>query len=205
MPLETLFPTRLYRAALQRRGAAALNAQILHEAEVLAEDDGAGRIWSRDHYPGGYTSYGSVSRLQTISPTFARLERLLDGHVRRFARALDFDLNGRTLSMTDCWINRMPAGVAHGLHLHPNATVSGTYYVAVPKGSPGLKFEDPRLERMMAAPPRRPGMRRSNRPWIVMPAKAGEVLLFESWLRHEVTANPVAETRVSVSFNYNWF
>jgi len=66
MPLETLFPTRLYRAALQRRGAAALNAQILREAEVLAEDDGAGRIWSRDHYPGGYTSYGSVSRLQTI-------------------------------------------------------------------------------------------------------------------------------------------
>jgi len=102
----------------------------------LAEDDGAGRIWSRDHYPGGYTSYGSVSRLQTISPTFARLERLLDGHVRRFARALDFDLKGRTLSMTDCWINLMPAGVAHGLHLHPNATVSGTYYVAVPKGSP---------------------------------------------------------------------
>jgi hypothetical protein len=31
------------------------------------------------------------------------------------------------------------------------------------------------------------------------------VFLFESWLRHEVVANPVAAERVSVSFNYNWF
>jgi uncharacterized protein (TIGR02466 family) len=38
-----------------------------------------------------------------------------------------------------------------------------------------------------------------------MPATAGHVFLFESWLRHEVPANPVNAERVSVSFNYNWF
>jgi uncharacterized protein (TIGR02466 family) len=37
------------------------------------------------------------------------------------------------------------------------------------------------------------------------PVAAGNVILFESWLRHEVSANPVAEDRVSISFNYNWF
>jgi hypothetical protein len=31
------------------------------------------------------------------------------------------------------------------------------------------------------------------------------VTLFESWLRHEVPANPVTGVRVSVSFNYSWF
>jgi uncharacterized protein (TIGR02466 family) len=35
-------------------------------------------------------------------------------------------------------------------------------------------------------------------------AAAGAVVLFESWLRHEVPANPGAE-RISVSFNYGWF
>ena len=41
--------------------------------------------------------------------------------------------------------------------------------------------------------------------WFLVPAEAGNVVLFESWLRHEVPANPVAAHRVSISFNYNWF
>jgi uncharacterized protein (TIGR02466 family) len=77
--------------------------------------------------------------------------------------------------------------------------------VNVPRGSPGLKFEDPRLERMMASPPRLARVRMENRRWVVVPAVAGQVVLFESWLRHEVPSNPVAGDRVSVSFNYNWF
>lgn len=80
--------------------------------------------------------------------------------------------------------------------------VSGTYYVRTPPGSAGLKFEDPRLERFMAAPPRRRTARRELRSWVVVPARAGRVVLFESWLRHEVPASRTASERVSISFNY---
>ena len=99
----------------------------------------------------------------------------------------------------------MGRGAVHGLHLHPLSTLSGTYYVAVPAGAPALKFEDPRLERFMAAPPRLARARRANRPWVTVGAAAGRVVLFESWLRHEVTPNPLAAERVSISFNYSWF
>ena len=198
----TLFPTMIYTAPLAARGAVAFNLQLLREAHQLRLDDGAGRRWSESSYPGGYTSYGSASRMQTMSPTFAALERKLARHVGSYARSLDFDLAGRELSMTDCWVNLMPRGVVHGLHLHPLSTISGTYYVQVPKGSPGVMLEDPRLDRMRAAPPRR---RDSNRPWVVVPAVAGHVILFESWLRHEVAANPSRTERVSISFNYAWF
>jgi uncharacterized protein (TIGR02466 family) len=143
--------------------------------------------------------------MHQLSPTFASLERELNRHVAAFARSLELDLSGRELSMTDCWVNIMPRQVVHGLHLHPLSTISGTYYVVTPKGSPGLKFEDPRLDRFMAAPPRRSTARPENRPWVIMPAEAGKVLLFESWLRHEVPPNPVAAERISISFNYNWF
>jgi uncharacterized protein (TIGR02466 family) len=105
--------------------------------------------------------------------------------------------------MTDCWINMMPRGVTHGLHLHPLSTISGTYYVRTPKGVPGLKLEDPRLDRFMAAPPRRADA--GQQPWLTMPVAAGSLLLFESWLRHEVPPNTAAAERVSISFNYNWF
>lgn len=203
--LQSLFPTRILAAPLQRQADAAFNRQLLRECLQLREDDAAGRVWSKTNYLGGFTSYGSVSRMHQVSPTFARLAKRIDRHVARFAKALQFDLRDRQLEMTDCWVNIMPQGVVHSLHLHPLSTFSGTYYVQTPRGVPGLKFEDPRLDRYMAAPPRLPDADLINRPWVIMPATAGSLLLFESWLRHEVMPNPVARERISISFNYSWF
>jgi uncharacterized protein (TIGR02466 family) len=208
MGTELLFPTLVYRAALHSRGpraAAALNARLLKECQQLRLDDGAGRRWSARHYPHGYTSYGSAHHMQRQSPTFARLAREIDRHVARFARGLQFSLGARRLAMTDCWVNIMGRGAVHGLHLHPLATISGVYYVRVPAGAPGLKLEDPRLARFMAAPPRARRARRVNRQWVTLPARTGQLVLFESWLRHEVPPHRAARERVSISFNYNWF
>jgi uncharacterized protein (TIGR02466 family) len=205
MSIELLFPTPVYRAALRARGTAALNVRLLRECRQLRSDDAAGRRWSAHHYLNGYTSYGSAHRMQRLSPTFAALARQLDRHVARFARQLEFALGARSLVMTDCWVNIMGRGAAHGPHLHPHATISGVYYVAVPTRAPGLKLEDPRLERFMAAPPRARDAQRRNRPWITIPARTGQLVLFESWLRHEVLPNRDARERVSISFNYNWF
>jgi uncharacterized protein (TIGR02466 family) len=141
--------------------------------------------------------------MHQLSPTFAKLERSLKRHVGAFARALEFDLEGRELTMTDCWVNIMPQQVVHGLHLHPLSTISGTYYVQTPKDCAGLKFEDPRLDRFMAAPPRRTDAQ--AKPWVLVPAEAGQVVLFESWLRHEVPPNASRTPRISISFNFNWF
>jgi uncharacterized protein (TIGR02466 family) len=203
MAVHALFPTFVYAAPVHPRGWRALNAKLQRECRQLRADDAAGRRWSAMNYPGGYTSYDSASRMHRLSPTFAELERRIDRHVRAFARTLELDLAQRPLEMTDCWVNIMPRNVAHGLHLHPLSTISGTYYVSTPRGSPGLKLEDPRLERFMAAPPRR--ARSRQRPWVVVPAEAGKVVLFESWLRHEVPPNPVGGERISISFNYSWF
>ncbi len=202
MSIERLFPTQIYTC--RPAAAAGLRPRLLRETRQLRLDDASGRRWSARNYPGGYTSYGSACRMHRLSPTFAALERAIDPHVRAFARALELDLTGRPLAMTDCWVNIMPRGTAHGLHLHPLATISGTFYLKTPRGCAALKIEDPRLDRMMAAPPRRSRTSRANRPWVPIPAQAGALVLFESWLRHEVPANPAGE-RVSISFNYGWF
>ncbi len=204
MSVHTLFPTRVYTTKLVR-SADTLNARLLRECRQMREEDRAGHVWSETNYPGGYTSYSSLSRLHRMSPTFEALEKRIDRHVRAFARALEFDLTGRKLVMTDCWANVMTRQVVHGLHLHPLASVSGTYYVRTPRGCSGLKFEDPRLDRFMASPPRKSRARRENKVWVTLPAEAGNLVLFESWLRHEVAPNPSEAERVSVSFNYSWF
>ena len=205
MSVQSFFPTRIYAAPLQRQPWKPFNDRLLQECLQMRHDDVAGQRWSAKNYPGGYTSYASVSRMQQFSPTFALLEKRLARHVKKFAAALEFDLADRQLAMTDCWVNIMPRQVVHSLHLHPLSTLSGTYYVQTPRGVPGLKFEDPRLDRFMAAPPRVADCSFENQSWVVMPAAAGSLLLFESWLRHEVVPNPVAQERISISFNYSWF
>lgn len=206
MPTRSLFATQIYTAPLQRRAARIFNARLLREVRQLRADDAAGRRWSAGNYPGGgFTSYSSASRMHRVSPTFAALQRLLAPHLRAYCRELELDLAHRPLAMTDCWVNIMPAGAVHGLHLHPHATISGIYYVQVPRGAAGLKFEDPRLAYMMAAPPRRARCRPQHRAWVVVKPVAGHLVLFESWLRHEVPPNPAHGERVSVSFNYGWF
>lgn len=204
MPIEAWFPTFIYRAPLQKDGRR-FNAELLEECRRWRELDADGRRWSERSYPGGYTSYGSLCKLHRMSPTFGELERRIARHALRFARHLEMDLTDRALTMTDCWINIMPRGTSHGLHLHPLSTLSGTYYVKTPRGCSSLKFEDPRLGRYMAAPPKKPDARPENRTFVAYPAEAGQVILFESWLRHEVAANRTAAERVSVSFNFNWF
>jgi uncharacterized protein (TIGR02466 family) len=204
MPVRPWFPTLIYSAPLQKSGLSRLNADLADECRRLRDYDAAGRKWSRRHYPGGYTSYASMNELHRFSSSFARLEKKLLRHVRAYAKALSLDLRGRTIRLTDCWVNIMPPAAAHSLHLHPLSFISGTYYVATPAGCPGLKFEDPRLDRFMAAPPKRADAPREHRTHVTYPAVAGKVVLFESWLRHEVSANRVDAERISISFNYNW-
>jgi uncharacterized protein (TIGR02466 family) len=204
MPIRAWFPTFIYCEPLQPSGLDRLNTELADECRRLREFDVAGRRWSEKNYPGGYTSYASMNELHRFSSTFSGLERKLTKHVRTFARTLDFDLRGRSIQLTDLWVNIMPPTAAHSLHLHPLSFISGTYYVATPPGCPGLKFEDPRLDRFMAAPPRVPSARRENQTHVTYPAQAGNVILFESWLRHEVPANRVDAERISISFNFNW-
>ena len=204
MSSRAWFPTYIYHEPLLRAGLERFNSELADECHRIRDYDVAGRRWSAKNYPGGYTSYASLNRLHKISSTFARLERRITLHVRRFARQLDLDLRSREVAMSDFWLNIMPEHAAHSLHLHPLSFVSGTYYVVTPRGCPGLKFEDPRLSRFMAAPPRTATARPANRTHITYPARAGHVILFESWLRHEVAPNRTAADRLSVSFNYHW-
>ena len=119
MAIRALFPTLLYHGALTKADGTRFTRTLLDECQALAASDAAGRKWSAKHYLGGYTSYGSLDRLHLVSSVFAGLARRLDPHVKAFAARLPYDLAGRRLAMTDCWLNVMPAGVVHSLHLHP--------------------------------------------------------------------------------------
>lgn len=205
MSVKAWFPTLIYSAPLGSKGEPGLRRRLLEECARIVANDDEGQAWSERNYLGGFTTYASLCRLHKTFSTFAELEKRIDRHVRAYAKRLDMDTKTKSLAMTECWINVMPKMCSHGLHIHPTATVSGTYYLQTPRGAAPLKFEDPRLARMMAALPKVAEPRLENRPYVEYPAQAGHLTLFESWLGHSVPAADFRGERVSVSFNYNWF
>ncbi len=202
--IETLFVTRLYRAALAEQGKPIDPAELENSCLAIAEDDEAGQDWCEKNGYAGYTSYASLDDLPWRFPIFKALVKVLDKHVEGFAKDLQFDLGEKKLKLDSLWINILPQGGMHSSHIHPHSVISGTTYVTMPKGTSAIKFEDPRLAMMMAAPPRKAKVRDELRTFIYRAPEAGEILLWESWLRHEVPMNMAEEDRISVSFNYSW-
>jgi uncharacterized protein (TIGR02466 family) len=194
---EILFATRIYKARIappEGLGKTCLG---------IAAEDKAGQRWSRGHGYGGYTSYASLNDLTRRASPFGELERKIARHVAAFAHELQFELGGRKLALDSLWINVMSTGAVHAAHIHPHSAISGTYYVSVPPRSGAIRFEDPRLSMMMAAPPRKENARPENRQFADVEPKTGMLLLWESFLRHGVEANGAQSPRISVSFNYS--
>ncbi|WP_227271730.1 2OG-Fe(II) oxygenase family protein [Roseobacter weihaiensis] len=202
--IESLFVTRIYRAALAEQGKPMDTSDLEASCWSIAQDDEAGQNWCDENGYPGYTSYASLTDLPYRFPIFKDLVKVLNKHVRIFAKDLELDLDGRKLVLEDIWINILPTGGVHTSHIHPHSVISGTTYVAVPDGASAIKFEDPRLQMMMAAPPRLKSARRELQSFHYQQPAPGDVLLWESWLRHEVPVNMAEDERISVSFNYAW-
>jgi len=202
--IKSLFVTRLYQAVLSELGKAPDGSELEAACLSISDDDEAGQTWCEENDFPGYTSYASLDDLPWRFPIFDDLVKILDKHVATCAKDLEFDLDGKALKLDSLWINILPEGGIHTSHIHPHSVISGTYYVAVPEGASAIKFEDPRSAMMMAAPTRKTDAREELRNFIYIAPKVGDVLLWESWLRHEVPMNMAEDERISISFNYNW-
>lgn len=202
--IVSLFVTRLYRANLSEFGDSLDSAELEQSCLSIAEDDEAGQQWCDDNDFPGYTSYASLNDLRWRFPIFEDLVKLLDKHVTAFVEDLEFDLGEKEIKLDSMWINILPEGGIHTSHLHPHSVISGTTYVSVPQKANKIKFEDPRHSMMMAAPTRKAKAREEMRSFVYVEPELGDVLLWESWLRHEVPMNMSEEERISVSFNYGW-
>jgi uncharacterized protein (TIGR02466 family) len=196
--MRTLFVTRLYDAEL---GDEHFLSELARSIRSLAHDDEAGRGWSSRHRYGGYTSYASLNDLPKRDPAFADLSKLLTRHAAKFADACAFEL-ARKPRLDSLWVNLLKSGGHHSGHIHPHSIISGTIYVEVPAGSGAIRFEDPRLPLMMSAPPRRKDAPEELQPFVSVEPRAGLLLMWESWLRHEVLPGTGRGERLSISFNF---
>lgn len=197
--MRHLFTTRIADVVI---GPDTLRHDLERCAWILASEDEAGTEWCRTQGYDGYTSYASLDDLPRRFPEFARLKKSLDRQAALFAQASYWDLEGFALSLDALWVNILGAGGQHSGHIHPGSVISGTFYVRAPEGAGRIRFEDPRLGMMMAAPQLVTGVAEEFSRFVYVQPVEGTCLLWESWLRHEVMPGHTKEARISISFNY---
>ncbi|MEM9739825.1 MAG: TIGR02466 family protein [Pseudomonadota bacterium] len=199
MSQRALFPTRLHQSRLQDPGL----VEDLEAACWMIEDgDQAGQAWcEKEGYP-GYTSYASLDDLPARATAFATLAKCLAQEAETFAKALHWDMAGKRLTPFGLWVNILGEGMGHSGHIHPGSVLSGTVYIAMPQGAGALRFEDPRLGFMMSAPPVLEEAPEDMQRFQYVHPAAGEILIWESWLRHEVMPSRCEDARISISFNF---
>lgn len=197
-------PVKMAKKSFKSNDLVDLNKALIRDSQAILRTDLEGRKWSLENYPNGFTSYGSMDKLHEFSPYFHDLRLLLDQHVDRYQKHLEMDLGKGQLSMSSCWVNIMGKGAQHSMHFHPLSVISGTYYLSLPKDPSPIKFEDPRSNLFMASPPRKLNARISNQRFFSIRPKESHVVLFESWMRHEVQPCQSQKQRISISFNYDW-
>ena len=103
------------------------------------------------------------------------------------------------------WINCNPSRSHNSAHVHPDSEISGVFYIAVPSGSGKIVFRDPRPQSEMANLHARFGSSvLSLVPRYPVQPESGDMLLFPSWLMHQVEPGvDQAGMRISMAFNIN--
>ena len=194
----TVFPTTILHRHLD--GMEEVNRQLTAlVAEIAATEPNATTGTTTE---GGFQTREDL--FQRDNPGIAALKPHIFNAVQEYAgltirqeltrppQKLDFVLWG--------WAVSYKAGHTQGLHVHPNANVSGVYYVAAPPSAlePGeagkISFYDPRPRATMAQLPFQATRHR------VAPIP-GDMYLFPSWLEHSVSAFQGEGTRLCIAFN----
>ena len=100
--------------------------------------------------------------------------------------------------LENLWVNINPKYSYNQAHVHPEARLSGVFYVDAPEKSGDICFTRADGYAMGTAAPLM--TRYSSAEWCYAPKK-NRLLNFPAWLQHHVKANLSDEDRISLSFN----
>ena len=174
----------------------ALNRELLGELERMRGNSKGVKKSNR----GGWHSEGNL-----FDCDLEAVER-----VKHAAREVVYELTSKVTSKVEPtdfdlklfgWMNANPTGGFNAPHSHPGAHWSGVYYVSQPEPdgatSGMIEFLDPRsgLPNWRLLKSRAFKSKRKMRP------KAGELIIFPSYLVHWVYPNSSKEERVTIAFN----
>jgi uncharacterized protein (TIGR02466 family) len=183
-----LFPTLVWKMQLSRDTYEPINAKIKAKLMQMAQATP------------GLAPGGKLQTDQTLHhlPEFQELNEIIESAatgVLEFLRIVY-----ESLELTGCWANISPPGDGHRPHTHPNNYLSGVYYVQVQEGANTISFDDPRPQTNIISPATSE-ITDENAGQIHITTREGLLVLFPSWIQHQVPRNESQRDRISIAFN----
>ena len=128
----------------------------------------------------------------------------LESKILEYARvcAYEYGIGEVNLSISNLWININETGHSNSIHTHPSSFLSGVFYVMAEPGQGDIVFHRCPSQNFIIqsnGPIRENNM--LNASSVSFEPKTGRLILFPSFLPHEVYSNDLEEDRISISFN----
>lgn len=191
--IDTLFPIPLWRYTVA--GHDKLNPRLLEEIKVR---QGADPDIATRNRNGWQSRHDFFNRQEPAHAELAAIVRkVMADALSKVASQVKAD---KINFHQDGWINVNPPHGYIGPHVHPNALLSGTYYVSVPQGEGAggqIEFVSPHPVGHMSGWIKAAMLTDKVR---VQP-REGQILLFPAQLLHWVLPNTSTQDRVTISFN----
>ena len=147
----------------------------------------------------------ALSHTEIMSPrarkSFVRAGKLIQPKLIEFGALLfgeDLDW-----SIKEIWVNRLETGGHQSVHTHANSFVSGVLYLTAPHPSASLVFHKSLGGTDFIFANQNKNVRFgpfNGAKWMMPKITAGDLVLFPSYLLHEVPVNR-GDRRISVAFN----
>ena len=144
----------------------------------------------------------SVSQNNFIFDTkLKNLKEFCEQHIKKYAEEILNPKQELDFYITQSWLNVTKPGGFHHPHSHPNSIISGVFYISTEEDDK-ITFTDPNaIVREIIKFEKEKFNIWNSATWFFNVTN-NELVLFPSWLGHQVKVNEKATTdRISISFN----
>jgi uncharacterized protein (TIGR02466 family) len=192
---QLLFPTAVWM--IEYDNYQGVNQGILDEMSRVD--------WEAEHRRSGRAGEAHDRYLEDIFITTELVpsaEAILSAFVHgceQIAEESEWDLVSNEIRVSDLWAHVTPPGKNTQRHHHLPDHLSCAYYVRTPEDCGNLRLLDDRKYRIGEPDSATPNALTGH--WVDVPAREGLMVIFPSWLSHQVGENRSDEPRVSLSMN----
>ena len=129
------------------------------------------------------------------------IKKFIEFYLKQYLEEIQgVDTNLANLRITQSWLNRTKPGESHDSHSHHNSYLSGVLYIkCLPNDCINLKNRLHKSYNNIEFPKKK--STEWNATVITVNVKKGDLVLFPSWVPHNVDVNNTDKERISLSFN----
>lgn len=200
--VSSVFPVPVFSASLSPESLKEVQKEVGGAVKKIIAKEDMTNPWKGESISGSSFKYThnplkdrTLERSNIKKYEMKLLERYIFRSIHQYCSAVGVNVLSAKIEIVDSWINIHTKRDFMDNHIHPCYDISGTYYYKAPKNCGGISFTTPISTVEFGS---FPGMGMSS--FSIEPYE-GLLLLFPSWLRHQVKLNESDEERICVAFN----